>query len=197
MTEAFIYNNPDVIYMSMNKIASTTINKTLGFNWGESKSGLFGIPEDARIYDTTRNLKYYKNKHPNHFTFTFVRNPYDRIVSYYKWNCRVGEKKNPVLESFDVFVKNIHPNFAIETDFKMQSIVINDECDFIGRFERLESDFKKLMNMFNIEFDGFKMWRNKTNVMHYSKYYTSVSYDIVTEKFKDDIEKFGYKFEEK
>jgi uncharacterized protein YpuA (DUF1002 family) len=66
--------------------------------------------------------------------------------------------------------------------------------DFIGKFENLNNDFNIVKNKLNI--DVQLPHSNITNLKkkHYTEYYTQKTRDIIAEKFKVDIEYFGYEF---
>jgi hypothetical protein len=197
MPDAFIYDNPDVVFMGINKIASTSSLITLGYNQkDQKKKGILGFPRYKLSYDHKRNVSFYRKMCPKHFIFAFVRNPYDRIVSYFSW----GKHNNPHnFRNFEEFVKTkvSKPEFATQGDFRLQTYSIDSpkKCNFIGRFENFAEDFSKAMDMIGIEFEGMKQHRNKMKRGTYREYYTSQKLiDIVTKKFKKDIDTFGYKF---
>lgn len=195
MPDAFIYDNPDVVYMGINKIASTSSLITLGFNQKMKKKGILGFPRLKSSYDAKKNVSFYRRLLPNHFIFTFVRNPYDRMVSYFSW----GKHNNPHnFITFESFVKTkvATPAFATQGDFRLQTYSIDspEKCDFIGRFENFANDFNKAMEMIGVNFDCMKEHRNKMKRGKYRDYYTQELIDIVTKKFKKDIDTFGYKF---
>jgi len=67
--------------------------------------------------------------------------------------------------------------------------------DFVGRFENLDSDWKYICKQI-----GCKQTRlprkNSSSHAHYSESYTPELKELVAELYADDIELFGYKFEE-
>jgi len=46
----------------------------------------------------------------NYFKFALVRNPWDRVASYYVWACK-GGKSIQSLEPYDKFIESIKPSF--------------------------------------------------------------------------------------
>ncbi|MFC2164529.1 sulfotransferase family 2 domain-containing protein [Acidobacteriota bacterium] len=69
--------------------------------------------------------------------------------------------------------------------------------DFIGKFENLQEDFNTICRKIGIQ-DPPKLKRyQKTRHKHYTKYYpTQELKDMVEFIYKNDVEHFGYKFEE-
>lgn len=65
--------------------------------------------------------------------------------------------------------------------------------EYLVRFERLQQDSKKVLRLFGCTDDLPKL--NATVHDHYSKYYNQDSIDIVNTVFKEDIDRWEYKFE--
>ena len=67
--------------------------------------------------------------------------------------------------------------------------------DFIGRFENLQEDFNTVCD--KIEIPQHQLPHcNKTNHKHYTEYYDAELREIIANRFREDIEYFGYKFGE-
>jgi hypothetical protein len=138
------------------------------------------------------------------YSFAFVRNPWDLLVSYYLVEMRElslsPQGSNPdraaILrrcKTFDDFV-GIFPILTVRD----MSTMLEDErgniiVDFIGRFENLSSDWAKIS-------EKIGMPRNKlphvhgAEHRHYREYYTPRTRRLVAAYFKRDIERFGYSF---
>jgi len=141
----------------------------------------------------------------NFFSFSFVRNPYDRVCSLYhyfkdpkclKWNCNkrtYGAFCN--IKSFKDFVFRID-DFNYDQHFKSQHRFIEHprlSIDFLGRFENLKEDFATACNKAGIPPISLPH-TNQTKHSHYRDYYDDESYKIVTKKYEEDIKRFNYKF---
>jgi len=151
----------------------------------------------------------------DYYKFTFVRNPWDRIVSlysfwlnqtpnsvFYQWDFeQVDFIKNNNL-SFSDFVKLIplnnsvfheKPHFHPYIDHFMKDPT---SFNFIGRIENLQEDFNIVCDKIGIPRQEQLPHVNKSKHKHYTEYYDNETREMIEEKYAKDIEHFGYKFEE-
>ena len=121
--------------------------------------------------------------------FTIIRNPYDKMVSYYFYLKRnLGENYNII--DFNEWIKD--PSKFWHADdpisyLKPQHEWIDDAVEII-KFENIN---KELNDFFGEEIDLPIV--NKSNHNHYSDYYNEESIDIIYDRYKEDFEKFNYK----
>jgi len=132
------------------------------------------------------------------FKFTFVRNPWDRLVSNYFWkqndpwaNKKVKEYVNT--HSFEQYILEGIAPLAVPmhqwvTDSNKKVVV-----DFVGRYENLHDDFSKVCQKINIKTPELPQVY-KTNHKPYKDYYSQATIDKVASVYKDDIEIFGYDY---
>ena len=149
-------------------------------------------------------------KYQRYFKFSFVRNPWDRLVSAYTYLDGGGASSSAEdtlwsnfikqFDSFDQFVCEwISPDNVMRNAlFTPQTVFLKDQfgqvsMDFIGRFESLATDFATVADRLGIEASLPHL--NKSNSRHYTKYYSDRSRDIVAEVFADDIARFSYRFD--
>lgn len=123
-----------------------------------------------------------------------VRNPYERMVSWWSWF------KNPPFNetnlTFYDFVTNKR-NFQFIDINQLDFLSIDGKCfadDWI-KFESLNSDFKRVGNIAGMPTQPLPH-RNKTKHKHYTEYYNNDTLEIVTNLYQKDIDYFGYKFGE-
>lgn len=94
-----------------------------------------------------------KNDFNNFYKFSFVRNPWDRVVSLYKFS-----KINQSV-SFKRFVKSILPKLVKDQEWfygKQHDFIYHENqlnVDFVGKFENLHHDFSTVCNQLNITFE--------------------------------------------
>jgi hypothetical protein len=131
----------------------------------------------------------------DYFKFTFVRNPWERIVSAAKYK-RMALKQFLNYDFSSWQSRNLDPDRhrLPQYDFLFDDSG-NKLIDFIGRFEKLQDDFNTVCDKIGIPQQQLPH-KNKTNHKHYTEYYDDETRDIVAERYAKDIEYFGYKFGE-
>lgn len=128
----------------------------------------------------------------DYFKFTFVRNPFEKIVSQYHYNRQVFGLRD---YTFKEYVKVFNSGGKISTYPQLNTSYINEKLDFIGRFENLQQDFDIVCDKISIPRQQLPHI-NKCKHKHYTEYYDDETRAIVAEKYAQDIERFGYKFGE-
>lgn len=142
-----------------------------------------------------------------YFTFTFVRNPWDRMVSYYNFRLKRSFDMYNHGDSFKEWIRflcsdevqNIKAyqfNLAIKSQYEFLVSKSNEiSVDFIGRFENFQEDFNTICDKIGMPQQKLPH-KNATNHKHYTEYYDDESREIVAEKYAKDIEYFNYEFGE-
>ncbi|VUA73995.1 galactosyltransferase [Campylobacter coli] len=72
---------------------------------------------------------------------------------------------------------------------------MNILVNFIGKFEKLDNDFKKILNILRRKDSLVHI--NKSKHLNYRDYYNSQTYKIIREIYRDDFEIFDYDLEDK
>jgi len=188
-----INNEYNFLFIRVAKTASTSLISGLP----KTKTPANGWPYDQNHIP----LWYYKNSilkdssYKNLFKFSFVRNPYDRAVSIWKyWNKWSRSQGGKTLD----FKTLLTLNSDLINKEKFSSKYSNQYeftkgCDFVGRLENLQEDFDTACNHIGIESKKLP-FKNRTSHDHYSKYYNDETRQIVKEKYFKDLDYFGYGF---
>ncbi|MEO8210029.1 MAG: sulfotransferase family 2 domain-containing protein [bacterium] len=160
-----------------------------------------------------------KEKYIDYFKFSFVRNPWERILS-----CWLSKIKTPDYDdgknwrkgvennfwrygdmfrsemSFEDFINSVTqiPDHDADAHFRSQYTFIYDEdenpiVDFIGRFENIDSDFKKVCEIINCNNTVFPHLHNQKHD-HYRKYYNYNTVKSVTKRYEEDIDIFKFTY---
>src|SRR5438128_84518 len=127
------------------------------------------------------------------YKFTCVRNPWDRMVSYYftpTQQMGAWDRKE--------FRKMISKGLSVADYLRLDE----DEEDPFGnvdsimRFENLADDFRAVCGTLRILPVTLPQY-NRSIREHYSKYYDDELRDLVRTRFAWEIERFGYTFEQR
>ena len=168
-----ISHKDKLIFIHIPKTGGGSIEKTLKIygteNNGDLKPNLnilYGISNNKVLQHLTLQeiLEITKNKFNDYKIFTFVRNPYDRIVSEYLWRSQAYGLRKVEFKEFlneDVITKKNNINKHLKNFYKDEKLIpfldvhYIDQIDFlkienkikvdhIGKFENINNDFKKI-----------------------------------------------------
>ena len=127
--------------------------------------------------------------------FCVVRNPYNKIISAYKYS--YGKKATK--EGLNKFIKEKLSDFNKNERWNGCHILPqykythgNIKCEHILKFENLDNDFDKLNKkhqILNIKLDKNNKSKSKLNIDDL----TQESKDLIYKVYKKDFELFGYK----
>jgi hypothetical protein len=119
--------------------------------------------------------------------FSIVRNPWDRFVSEYHYNLKKGIEPR----SFKRAVMDLRGDRDKwkSSQFEWLSVDGKIAVDKVLRFENIAEEFYGLF--------GIKLPHvNKTKHEHYSDYYTKQTRDVISRVYSDDIEEWGYEYDQ-
>jgi hypothetical protein len=127
------------------------------------------------------------------YKFTCVRNPWDRMVSYYFTPTQKVTAWDP-----KKFRKVISRALSVAEYLQLDNGEGNPfgNVDYVMRFENLADDFRTVCTALGISPPGLPQY-NRSNREHYSKYYDDEFRELVRERFAAEIERFGYAFEQR
>lgn len=149
----------------------------------------------------------------NAFKFAFVRNTWDRVVSIYEYyrSFRLRRKScvrsNVYLANFDIFVKEVIQNgMWVQPTLKRlivtrpyfdhvlpQMTWLQWGVDFVGRFDKLNTDWKTLCGLAGIQSGNLGKY-NASKRKDYRSYYTDELQGIVADRYADEINEFEFTF---
>ena len=196
-----------LIFVHIQKTGGTSINRALG-----------SVDNPIEKHRTAAELKlmYGESVWKECFKFSFVRNPWDRLVSW--WSMIDGNRAQIDLattpnrffkyvlqnaRSFEEFICNCHEEIAdsdgVKWVFRNQIDYLTDAdgnllVDFVGRFENLSEDFAIVSERVYNRIKPLPH-SNKSQHRAYQSYYSKHTRTIVEEAYRADIRHFGYQFE--
>ena len=203
------------VYFPVTKVACSSIKSALTKPiLGEYLKAPHSVLKTRRDSDSQRFSNYFK--------FAFVRNPWSRAVSCFSEKIRPVESKYRPLNNkwfqdgiakgllkFGVFKANMSfeefvdaicgiPDREAETHFVSQYKFLTGKngnlvVDFIGKFERLHTDFERVCKAIGLE--PLKLPKiNASRHDNYLKFYNKETIRKIAKRYKKDIDLFGYKF---
>ena len=205
------------IFIHITKCAGSSITHALVPELGENDIVLGVTPEGEKLSALWRETKGI-HKHSkakevkeflepeiwnNYFKFTFVRNPWDMLVSTYHWWLKTSwddqegtGQKIKALKNFEEYLSSPYRRRESCTDF-----VFDDDgqiiVDFVGKQETIYKDFAYICG--RVGLPNLKLpRRNASEHKEYFQYYTTQeNIDMVSEWFTQDIENFKYFFKKR
>ena len=168
------------IFIHIPKNAGTSIEEYFG-----NESVRIQPSKHADIHEIKSR---FKNSYNNYKKFTIIRNPYDKMVSWYFYLKKNLGNYNVI--EFNDWIKDPskfwHANDPISF-LKPQYDWIDDTVEII-KFENLNKEINSFFNKkINLPVT------NKSNHNNYLEYYNKQSLDIIYDKYKKDFIKFNYK----
>jgi hypothetical protein len=225
------------VFVHIPKTAGMSIEQVfvdlMGLTWKTRAPLLLGRNEDPRRgppkLEHLRAREYLACGHltaaqlESYFKFSFVRNPWDRIVSEYKY------RGYPVKVDFKTYLfKHLPPPGWSDaySHVMPQYDFLHDEAgkllvDFVGKYETLQAGFDTVcarlgipptrLPWVNRSLEKGRLttlralrkqlrralwsWERKHTFGHYTEYYDDESRDLVACLYHKDIEAFGYSFD--
>lgn len=194
-----ISHDKKCIFVHIPKCAGSSINQQLELN----SVGFSG-----------HSPMSYHSEYSDYFSFTFIRNPYDRVVSAYKYFRKLKEgyrwyKRNSIISDaakqmdFKGFVNHI-PHFmnlmkreegSFESGIHFQPFYyfIDQPIDFVGRFENIQQDYAAILSHLKLPAKPLPK-TNSTNNLNYQQLYIEETKKLVYNIYQEDIEKYNYNF---
>jgi len=183
-----LFSPSDFVFIHINKTAGCSIESALHLETGHwtaaEKIAAIGPVEWSRK-----------------FSFAFVRNPWDKVVSQYHYRLRV-EKLGPSPPEFREWVRvafgEEDPDHRDDPRLFMSQYdwLVDNEgnlvVEFVGRFENLREHFRRVCEILRVSPELPHL--NRTRHGHYRDYYDQESRAIIERVFRKDLEEFGYDF---
>jgi hypothetical protein len=204
-----VVDDKKLVYLSNPKVACSSIKATL----------IPAKPKGKTVHQATKSLTrdFLTRKEKTYYKFTFVRNPFARLVScyedrYIKDQRRIDRGKRDALyfdrylfgyikhvESFDEFIRKIVriPTCLHDMHFYPQYNLIYGRngaraVDFVGKLKKINEQFKPIQVRFGLM---PLPHRNKTKKGDWRDFYTRETAELVRKKYAKDISQFGYEDE--
>lgn len=151
------------------------------------------MPENSNHWSFNQSNYYYEDDLNDYLKVSSVRNPWDRVVSYYYY-AKTKEPNLYWLKSFGTFCSKadlkqlmLQRKMCVSGEYKI---------DFCLRVESIDEDFDILMKKMSVK-NYPKIGKEDhgtTRRKNYKDCYTTSTKKIIADVFAWEIEKFNYKF---
>ncbi len=208
------------IFVHIPKTAGTSIEYALGMHGDLEHIGVEPYKNQQVNQDTLfgAESQHYSASELNnvlggelfdsYFKFSFVRNPWDRLVSHaawkadatgqLKWHRKVEVSQEEVSATIQHLSKVIQDGGVPHAHLKEQWQSIYDDhgnclVDYVGRFECLNDGWAEVCRHIDAEADLEK--RMSSVRRDYRQYFTPETAKIIGDIYNRDCELFGYSFD--
>lgn len=195
-----------VIFLHTPKTGGGTIEQILDIQPSKQSLLIPLKPQDGQAmepqhmtYNQLRNV-IPKQKFESYIKFTFVRNPWDRLVSTYHFDTRGFKLFTDFVEYvyrlFQIYNdKTIfeYPNFnTYRCSHLIPQYLFTGPGVTVYRYEKFNQTCLQIMQLFNIHQTIPQV--HSTQHRHYSYYYNQRTQELVAKIYSEDIRRFNYTF---
>ena len=166
---------------------------------------LKGVQTSGRLWKHARLVDIYglvtQSQIEDYFTFTLVRNPWDRLVSYYHW-LRDQRFDHPAVGlaqrlDFSGFLNDEHTQQTVRTGAYRQFMYDKagvERCGQFIRLEHLQQDLAPLEAHLGFSLGQIPVVNRSSREADYRGYYSDTDAGVLAEICAGDIARFGYAF---
>jgi len=192
------------IFIHIERTGGTSIERAL---FGITSDKAPPIDKEIKHLTAKESLEHYgEDKWNKYFKFSIVRNPWDLVVSnfFFPWFHGPGDHID-----FKSWVQQLKADSNKVISHKrtpqLKAVSINGSIsiDYIIRFETLKEQWEEVRSKLGVSYLLTNNWNHRLKKYSYLKdrkpypyYYDDETISIVAERFKRDIDYFGYKFGE-
>jgi hypothetical protein len=210
LSRVLISDSRRFLFVHVQKTGGSTIDNSLTASLGDVRR----IPE-AHRHAPLSDLIALEPELSSYWTVGFVRNPWARLLSWWRMMERFREgaregnerhithlKRNkfvssvlathPDFESFVLGATDEHPRLRMpQVDYLTTE---GRRADFIGRQESLEDDLHQVYDQLELPWTPLASVNISPGHLDYHEVYTPSSRQRVAELFEPDLRAFGYEF---
>lgn len=188
-----------VIFLHIPKTGGTTIKEMFGIKQLDDPDPTI-VPSPQHLTSKQLRERLGDDKFEAYYKFTFVRNPWARMVSDYFWRQQLP-KKRPVLP-FGEFIRNAQrivnsggyydqefgDHFIPQTHFTV-------DADDVFKFEAFEGGLRAVAARLGLDTGPIPPKPGKPHDRYWT-YYDEQSRSVIFDIYRDEIEQFAYTFGE-
>jgi len=205
---ALINNTSKWIFMHIFKCAGNSAREYLTSPATHELHGVHVDMRDLQTHYAVRNQQAFFN---SCFKFTFVRNPFDWVVSNYFY-IRRGRKHKyfpqanrlsfPDFCRFWVNQAMYEPRpYGSNKIMTFKQFIHNEKgekiIDYVGRLETMQKDFDKICDKIHLPHQVLKYLNagvGRNRKVDYKQYYNAEAKKIIKKAYQEDLDYFDYSF---
>jgi chondroitin 4-sulfotransferase 11 len=189
------------------------IQKTAGSSITEALNRLDGSQQLGYQHSMMNSLE--TAIYEGYWVFCFVRNPFDRLVSWWNMMMHKGIHNDfsryllsnssnfsefldctEVIDDQNALIPSMNEPYPKSIAFNQLDYITGKDgrlaVHFIGRFESLQADFKRISDAIGVQL--VLPHSNAYERKHYREYYSPGDVEKVRRMYKRDLKFFGYDF---
>ena len=208
------FQNIGVLYIHVPRTAGTSVTRFLDAIDSAATARADQIEMPSTVATTTKHVKAIDAQillgpqlFEQYHKIVVVRNPWDLMLSSYRWWCTYAHMSYDTIGpasilrnlSFPEFIDSIYGRYFINEHYGRVKDWYQDQqqdlVDDIIRYEHLRVDLQSALERAGLRVDtGALPNLNASAHTPYRDHYSAKARDIVYERHKDVIERFGYEF---
>lgn len=196
-----ISHDKKFLYVHINKCGGTSIINALNPYFNDLSCKHFTLKDYYDLLGKEKFKEYYK--------FAVVRNPFDKLASFYMYikrkNSWLPKEMNKIsnINTFEQFVYSLpklyekRKLFGIAIISQTDWLTVNNKIsiDHVIKFKNINDEFKTLIKKYKINTELSVLNKNPRKQLHegYKKEYNKKMKDIVLDVYAKDFENFNFK----
>lgn len=207
MSSMSIVGAQNLSFLHIPRNAGESINKWLREIEGEhiQKTGAREAINTWTEVENHPTLSSFRTTCPTNYTFTIVRNPWDRAVSLYYNFIQVATEEQrraamaamgwTTVLTFEEAINHHDINSEWNNEIhRPQSSWFDDSIDLVIKLENLEADIQPIRDLFGGATLALPRENATTRDRDYRGYYNTTTQNIIARLFAEDIDRWGYTF---
>jgi chondroitin 4-sulfotransferase 11 len=186
------------VFLHIPKTGGTTIKRMLGIRQFNSENPEL-IPSPQHLTCALLRTKMGGEKYDSYFKFTFIRNPWSRLVSEYFWR-QSGPKRrvDMTFSGFTEYAAGIALGGRFYErrfdDHFIPQIEYTRDVNRVYRFEQFAQGVMSVAKILGLDIEEVPAKPARQHD-HYWEFYDPASRARVERVYQEDIDAFGYEFE--
>jgi hypothetical protein len=188
-------NKHRVLFIHVSRTGGNTIRELLRASMTDSEGGLKS--KNLSQHATANQIATaFGTDFHTYFRFAFVRNPWDRLWSWYSLRRLATGDTRMTFDAFlDLWIPRHAPLVLTSQTDSLHSSSGELLVDALGRYENFASDLKAIFKQAELPLPSEIPCLNASGAGHYSHFYSDYGRDLVERAYQADLENFDYRYE--